>query len=151
MKTRSLVSILILVLALLIVVESCATGKKAYVVKEDEELYGTWANSDYNYAAYATPKFVFHPDGKSEGYPIDTEIHAHWYGEFIITNKWIDSEGIIWYTINLKRDYYKNWTYSLVKISNFGKTVEFADSPNDYPKEINPDDRYTRYSIYYRQ
>ena len=151
MKPRALVSILIIALAVFIIAVSCATGKKAYVVKEDEELYGTWANPDYNYAAYATPKFVFHPDGKSEGYPITTETHANWYGEFIINNKWIDSEGNIWYTINLKRDHYKNWTYSLVKISNFGKTVEFSDSANDYPKEINSNDPYTKYTIYYRQ
>ena len=95
MKTRTSISILILVLAVLIGIGSCATKKKAYVTKEDEKIYGTWANPDYNYAAYATPKFVFHPDGKSEGYPLDTETNANWYGEFIINNKWIDSEGNI--------------------------------------------------------
>ncbi len=47
MKTKTLVSILILVLAVLIIAGSCATGKKAYVAKEDEELFGTWINPDY--------------------------------------------------------------------------------------------------------
>ena len=148
MKTRTLISILILVFAVLIVIGNCATGKKVYVAKEDEELYGTWANPDYNYAAYATPKFVYHPDGKSEGYILDTETHAHWYGEFIVTNKWIDSEGNIWYTIIFK--WYVQYEYGLLKITNSGKTLEFAYG-NEYPKEIDSSDIHSVYLILYRQ
>ena len=35
-------------MAVTIIAGSCATGKKAYVVKEDEELFGTWINNDSN-------------------------------------------------------------------------------------------------------
>ena len=46
MKTRRLVSILILVMAVLFIAGSCATGKKAE--KGVNELYGTWENEEYN-------------------------------------------------------------------------------------------------------
>ena len=47
MKTRAFVSILIFVLAVLIVVGSCATGKKA-VKAPIESLYGKLENPHYN-------------------------------------------------------------------------------------------------------
>ena len=59
MKTRMLVSIVILVLTVMFIAGSCATEKKAYVATEDEEIYGTWVNPDYNYTAKATPMYVF--------------------------------------------------------------------------------------------
>ena len=49
MKTRALISILIFVIVVLIIVGSCATGKKASVTERDlfKELSGTWVNTDY--------------------------------------------------------------------------------------------------------
>ena len=49
MKTRTYVSILILVIAVLVIVGGCATGKKASVTERDifKELSGTWVNEDY--------------------------------------------------------------------------------------------------------
>ena len=49
MKTRSLVAILILVLAVLIIAGSCTTRRKA-ISDEDfmEALSGTWVNTDYS-------------------------------------------------------------------------------------------------------
>ncbi len=62
MKNRTLVSILILVLAVLIIAGSCVSGKKAYVAKEDEEIYSTWINPDYD-DSRELPKKIFYPDG----------------------------------------------------------------------------------------
>jgi hypothetical protein len=45
MKPIATVSIMILVL---VTGGSCATGKKVYVSKEDEELFSTWVNPDYD-------------------------------------------------------------------------------------------------------
>ena len=151
MKTRTLVSISILVLAVLIIVGSCATGKKTYVAKEDEELYGTWVNPDYNYSVTASAKFVVHPNGKMEMYSVDTYSTPKKHAEFVITNRWNDTQGNIWYTINFKNIESKYWNYWLIKISNSEKALELNDSPNDHPDIIDPNDRYSRYGIYYRQ
>ena len=96
MKTRTYVSILILVLAVLIIAGSCATGKKAYTAKEDEELYGTWINPDYNEGKHSA-KFIFKPDGTFEGYAKTDSTHYYYFGEYIIADKWADSEGNLWY------------------------------------------------------
>jgi hypothetical protein len=141
-----LASILILVLAVLIIAGSCATEKMAYVSKE-YEFYGTWVNPDYKFADKASPKFIIHPNGKLEWYAIGTEKTTTYYGEFVIINKWTDSKGNIWYSITWKGDYEKFWTYVLAKISNSGKTLEYVDSPNDYPKEIDPNDPRAYYRI----
>jgi hypothetical protein len=64
------VSILILVLAVLIIAESCATDKMAYI-SEEYAIYGIWINPDYNSTAWAG-KIEFHPNGKFEAYCEDT-------------------------------------------------------------------------------
>jgi hypothetical protein len=43
-QTKTVVQTLTFVLVVLIIVGSCATGKKAYIAEENEELYGTWVN-----------------------------------------------------------------------------------------------------------
>ena len=47
MKTRNLILSVILIFAVLVLLISCAPGKKAYVAKENEEIYGTWVNTEY--------------------------------------------------------------------------------------------------------
>ncbi|MCK4803220.1 MAG: hypothetical protein KAT88_01630 [Spirochaetes bacterium] len=54
MKTRSLLLSVFLILAVLILIGSGETKKKAYEAKENEELYGTWLNSEY-YVSGDTP------------------------------------------------------------------------------------------------
>ncbi len=95
MKTGTLVSIIILVSALLIAISSCTKGKKAYIAKEDEELYGIWINTDYNERDLPV-KFIIKPDGTEEGYAKIDSTHSYYHGEYIITDKWTDSEGNIW-------------------------------------------------------
>ena len=122
----------------------------AYISKE-YEIYGTWVNPEYNYEAKYIPKFIVHPNGKTEDFSTDTSNTVYESAELVITNKWTDSKGNIWYTYIGKGTDAKFWRYYLVRISNSGKTWESADSPNDYPKEIDPNNPYTRYAIYYRQ
>ena len=59
MKTRTYVSILILVLAVLIISGGYVAGQDGYMVKEDEELFGVWFNPDYANAA----KLIIKHDG----------------------------------------------------------------------------------------
>jgi len=147
MKTRTFVSILILSLVVLIITGSYTMGQDVYVMKEDEELFGTWINTDYDEIGKYS-KIVFKPDGKAEYYDAST-YKDYDNGEFVIANKWTDSKGNIWYTMSEEIPLYMIRYYSLYKLSNSGKTLQFIFNTRDYPTEIDPDD--TRYSIYYRQ
>ena len=155
MKTRTFVSILILVLAVLIVVGSCATGKKAYVAKEDEELFGTWINPDYGQAQKAV-KYIYKSDGVVRAYNAATSTEEFWSAKCTITDKWIDAEGNIWYkwlmteakggAISDTAEY-----YFLGKISSSGRVLEQSFSSYEYPTDVNPDSLKYDYFIYYRQ
>ena len=145
MKTRTLISILILVLAVLIITGSCATGKKAYVAKDDEELYGVWDNMAYDETDKAAV-FNFETDGVLQTYKSVNRTKKWWNGKFTITDKWIDDEGNIWYKIlitEIKLDTISHIDtekyFYLGKISDSGRVFEFSYSGYDYPPEINPD------------
>ena len=146
MKARTLILVVILITAVVFVIGSCVTDKMAYISKE-YEIYGTWVNPDYN-KEILFGKVVFHPNGKMEGYGADTGPAFSEKGEFVITNKWTDFKGNIWYTIIFK--FSVQYNYGLLKISNSGKTLEFAFG-NEYPKEIDPSDIHSVYLILYRQ
>jgi hypothetical protein len=63
MKTRTLVSILILVLAVLIIAGSCATMKKEISETDFFEAYsGTWINTDYSGDSWGRQKKIHFPD-----------------------------------------------------------------------------------------
>jgi len=155
MKTRALLSILILLLAILIISGSCATEKKAYVAKENEELYGNWVNSEYN-DSFHRARHIINADGTIQLYSTDISTRVAEEGEYIITEKWYDSLGNIWYKAivtghvmgSIKRT---TPVYVLVKISNSGKTLETLKSGVDYPNEFDPDALIYRYEILYRQ
>ena len=155
MKTRTLVSIIILVSALLIAISSYASGKKAYIAKEDEELYGIWINTDYNDSQHPA-KFIFKPDGTYEGYAKTDGTHSYYHGEYIITDKWTDSEGNIWYKVffpilwvGSSKD--TEPLYYLSKIDKSGNILETVRSGIDYPTELGPDVLLYTYRILYRQ
>ena len=146
MKTRTLI-LVFLIMAVLIISGSGAPVKMEYISK-DYEIYGTWVNPDYKDIGQQLGKIVFHPNGRMEIYGADTGPAVDMKGEFVITNKWIDSKGNIWYTIIIKIRVQSE--YGLLKISNSGMTLELAHG-NDYPKEINPGDVHSVYRIFYRQ
>ncbi len=145
MKTRRVVLILILVLAVPIVIGSCATDKMAYISK-DYEIYGTWVNPDAK--QFQDQKVVIHTNGKSEWYPVITN-KSFVPAEFVITNKWTDSTGYVWYTLIRDAGEITGQDYGLCKISDSGKILEMSFNRADYPNEIDP--KYTVYYILYRQ
>ena len=155
MNTRRLLSILILVSALLIAISSYASGKKAYIAKEDEELYGIWINTDYNERDHPV-KFIIKPDGTEEGYAKIDSTHSYYHLEYIITDKWTDSEGNIWYKVFYSILWYGSSKdteplYLLSKIDKSGNILETVRSGIDYPTELGPDVLLYTYTIYYRQ
>ncbi len=154
MKTKTVIVVLILIMAVLIIAGSCATEKKAYVAKDNEELYGTWVNKDYNIGTYKA-KRIFNADSTHQCYAVDDSNNVIAKGDLVISDKWSDSEGNIWYKF-----IFPEWThgsitgntlYYLAKISDSGKILETVASGIDYPTELGPDVLLYTYNINYRQ
>ena len=120
--------------------------EKAYVPKQNEELFGTWVNLDYP-PGERHQKIVVHPDGRYERFS------QQWLKEptskfsYKITDKWTDSEGDIWYKAQVSNPNFES--YQLHRISNSGKTMEFVRDGTNYPTEIDQD-KYP-YRVYNRQ
>jgi hypothetical protein len=105
---------------------------------DKEELYGTWVNMDY--LAKPAQKIIIYPDGKTELYNSATAEKAFIYMfRYLITRKWSDPEGDIWY----KYHWVGNWVggegFSFIKISNSGKTREKVYEYLEYPTKIYPE------------
>ena len=154
MKARTLVSILIFVITVLVIVGSCATGKKAYIPQDSEELYGTWVNEEYDKKGI-NAKWVLKPDGTLEGYTTSDSKKITETGEFIITDKWTDSEGNIWYkymkkTLVIGAIKNLNTYYFLIKIHKELDIAEELWSSVDYPTEFNPDNMRYNYWVFFR-
>ena len=155
MKTRMFISIPTIILVVIIIAGSCATGKKAYIAQEDEELYGTWVNPDYDNTDYPA-KLVVKPDGTMDEYSLSHSDRPFAVLEYVITDKWTDSEGTIWYKMleiqqDLKVIKNPDTYYMLSKIDKTSNVWEFLWTSNDYPAEFDPDDLRYNYRIRYRQ
>ena len=116
-----------------------------------EYLYGEWVNKEYDGAsAEAYPKWDYNSDGTWASY-VKIEDQPVWGGKYTITEKWTDSEKIIWYKLKateIKRGKSTEDYYYLSKISDSGKKLEFVFHASDYLKVINPDK--PTYRVYYR-
>ena len=150
MKTKTLVSILILVFAVMVISEGFATEKK--VTKRDYRFFsGTWINEDYDSHRFMA-KFVLRPDGTWDAYNRLSDTGKSFIGYYKIVEKWIDSEGSIWYKTHV-------WwgsmveghpsEYKLDKFSESGKVWEYLGLTGDFPAEL--DEGNFHYHIYYRQ
>ena len=146
MKTRMFVSILILVLAVLIIAGSCATGKKA-IKAPIESVYGTWANLYYNTKEY-TAKCTIRPDGIIE-VASHTELEYHHFDDisFTIIESWLDSDGNKYYKVDEARGI-DTW-YELWRINETDSVFELVRSQVVYPSEIDPN--HLNYRILYRR
>ena len=170
MKNRTLVSILIIIMAVLIIAGSCDTQKKStnekgfYIPTRDDVIHGIWINMDYSGDSFQSQKIVMSHWGHWEIYPLVGNLTAVHTGTFILVDKWIDTEGNTWY-----KDYVRDsWhvMFELDKISNNGTIWEYVyydfpyltkdqmspdDPSQDFPTEdqMNPDG--PNYHIYYRQ
>ena len=144
MKIRTL-EFLLMVLAVVMVL--IASGEK------EEEIYGTWVNSDYN-ASAEMAKLIINSDpgirddanGTRIMYTRESDEQPEFYLTFRIAEKWKDDDGNIWYKIEpfAETVYYELW-----KISNSGNTLELDISRQNYPEDIDPN--HADYRIYYRQ
>ena len=145
---RKLLTALILGAALMVFFGNALAGEKAYVPKDNEELYGTWVNMDYK-TADPPQKLTYKSDGT-----IYSSIYAEsrmllWKTKFQITAKWKDSEGNIWYKGHWVVVDTGQEGFSLYKISNSGKTCEYIFAHNECPTKV--DTEHRNYRIYYRK
>ena len=144
MKARTLVSTLILVLAVLIIVGSCATGKKA-IKAPIESVYGTWVNPDYN-KSLRNAKRIIRPDGSITEYDTtETEKLSQKY-LYSISESWMDSDGNKYYKVDLT---FPETLYELWKLNDTNTVFESIGSQIDYPTELDPEK--WEYRIHYRQ
>lgn len=130
---------------------SYASDKKAYVAKENEELYGTWVNDDYN----SSPRSAIH-EYKANGtwvvYRKTTDEISYEDGTYTITDKWTGSNGDVCYKIRWKNDYLAMSGYGLNCIGNSGSSMESANSDSDYPIQIDrTKGSWQYYGIHYRK
>ena len=146
MKTRTLVSILILVLAVLIIAGSCATQKQAHIPKLNEELYGTWINTDYD-----EQKFIHYDWGYYELFFLVTDQTANIRGTFYIMDKWVGSDGNLWYKVTGQFKGTPNMRFYLVKINENEGTREEVWDYKDFPSESDLTPEHVQYDIWYRQ
>ena len=157
MKSRTLISVLILIMAILIIAGSCATMKKAISDEDFFEVFsGTWVNTEYSGANPRFQKRINYPDGVWEFYRMISDITPREKGKSTIIDKWIDSSGNILYKSHWES---KLWVftdpvegYEMGKISKSGNTLELLYYFGDYPIEKwEPDNIRYIYWIYYRQ
>ena len=141
MKPRTLISVLILIMAVFVLL---AGGSKK------EEYYGTWVNTDYDRSTLAIrAKTIHNHDGTLSKYVNTSDTEPYETGTFTIEDKWTDSEGNIWYKILYTVTGQIISNFELTKISDNGTTLELVYSVIDYPTEIVPNDGIN--FIYYRQ
>jgi hypothetical protein len=152
MKPRTLIAGIILILALIAFLGSCATRKKA-ISEEDffETWSGTWINTDYG--GDKVKKIITRPDGTREFFGLLTSTMVMGKDKITILDQWVDSKGTIWYRGHwefiLPTD---TKGYEMGKISDSGNTLERIFASEDYPiEEWEPDRFEYNYRIYYRQ
>ena len=134
---------LFLALAFLSLTGNALTEEKTYLPKNNEEIYGTWVNTEYNLVAQ---KVVMNPGG-TWGWALQANAEPSMKNTYELKEKWTDSEGNIWYKAILES--YRGKDYVLVKISNSGNTREVVFDSDEYPTKIDP--KKVNYRIYYRQ
>ncbi|HUT65975.1 MAG TPA: hypothetical protein VMZ05_07475 [Spirochaetota bacterium] len=179
MKTRTLPSILILVLTALICVGSCAT-KRIAVSHEDviQKLDGTWINPDNPVGGtyvdltqdatdtadfFHFQKFVLTSDNEWYFYQSLNDPMAFASGPYTIMDSWSDRKGNVYCQIFLDRRSMSK-CFTLLKINKSGTVLEqsyYYGGNNKYPEKIIPHDIIVDdfrssdvsmyYNIFYRQ
>jgi hypothetical protein len=138
--------------ALIFSVVYVLAGEKTYVVKENEELYGTWENPNYvGGKSHGTfRKVIFRADMTFENFRwLEGQDVGVYSGAYNVTDKWTDSKGNVWYRVHWKTSLWEH--YGLFKVSNSGNKCEFVTDPIEYgyPKKIDP--KAFTYRVYYRK
>ena len=125
-------------------------GENEYKATDNEELFGTWVNMDYQEGEGLThaPQKLIIKLGESELYSSVNDSAPMWTEEINISNKWTDAKGNIWYKYRWKAGGFGSG-FNLAKISGSGKTLEYIWSDWEYPKEL--DVNSEKYRVFNRK
>ena len=155
MKSRTFVSILILVFSILIVLGSCATQKKTITEGDFLDAWtGTWVNTDIPGGIVIPQKFINHPDGTIDYYPSAVSSNVPFIIEFTLFERWADADGNTWFKAQKKweNDDAKIMVHEYVKINRSGDTYELIyNVGSQQVDDWEPDNPEYNYLIYYRQ
>lgn len=152
MKTRTIVSILILVLAIMVIAGSCTTMKSPDKMVY-ERFCGTWANQDYEpKPGMVSPmaKVILNPDGTFVYYQYLIQTGPNAVGTYTVEKRWKDADGNSFYHVETYSPLSTVTQYELWKIDKYAAVFEFNYSNIDYPEAIDPKDKRSTYRIYYR-
>ena len=132
---------LILSVTFVAFVAGALAQESGYIVQDNEELYGMWINLSKSQGAQ---KQIFKSDGTIEF----SSGATNWRARYLITGKWKDSQGNIFYRYHFVDDLWGLEGYELAKISNYRNTLETLRDSEAYPTEIEPEvpfyRKYTR-------
>ena len=157
MRTKTLVYILVFLVAVLAGVSSFAADKEKYgfyVPSSKEEIFGTWVNKEYSGTREVHPqKLVFRFWGYEEEYNNIADNNSSYQDTFFLVDKWTDSEGNIWYKVYAQNGQMKSGLFGLVKISKGGTVFESINTlyPMMWPTVADMNQDNPQYRIYYRQ
>ena len=134
MKTIKLIIGYILILNFLIFIVFAFSGESDQVLIK-ERICGCWINKDYDQNEKHA-RWDFNPDGTFACYRSLSSESPCWKGTYMISKKWTDSKGEVWFKIfwQDKIDHING--YGLVCIDQSGTTMEAAHSSWYYPKKI---------------
>ena len=120
-------------------------GENVYKTTDNEELFGTWVNM--NYTGGMPPQMVIFKHSEAGYYMSPNDKEPMWKAEVLLSHKWSDAKGNIWYKSQFKA--LMDSGFSLIKISNSGATLESIHSQWEYPKDLDANSGY--YRVYYRK
>ena len=153
MKTRPYVSVLILVVAVLIIVGSCATKRQAI---SEEEFYkywvGTWMNTDLRGDGWEPQKIVCNADGTIDRYGRPEWMFTTCEYRFSLIDSWKDSDGNIWYraTSTCSRTKTPVQEYGKISVSdNYYELIYYLGT--EPIEEWNRENLADIHLLYYRQ
>jgi hypothetical protein len=139
-------SSLIVILILVAFSGTVLAGESVYKATDNEELFGKWINMDYKDGNHS--QMIVFKLGETEAYSSANDNEPMWTAENLISHKWTDAKGNIWYKTRWKAVAMGSG-FTLFKISESGKTLERVWSQWEHPKELDINDE--TYRIYYRK
>ena len=152
MMTRAFMISAVLLLSVLVFPTSYAKDGEFFKPSDDDEIFGTWVNTEYSGDQGWPQKIVYRPWGYVEYFMLVKNKNPVWPGTSTLVEKWTDEEGNIWY-----KDYYREQyggasaLYQLYKISNNGTVFEMIWRKREFPTEAEMDPNGATYRIFYRQ
>ena len=129
-------------------------GEAKYLAKPNEELYGTWQNEAMGFQKMALASESF------KAYRLATDINPLSAGTMVITSKWADANGNVWYkayqTVTASTGGSKGTKWQvLYQVGKSGEVLEAINTPvtefdpKAFPVKLDP--KSSAYGVYQRR